>query len=149
MLYSMCAHVSAICTNDFFQQHASQSLQEEGSVLYFSSYPSTTYSTKPDPSTSSKYSQSDWIFGLKHHERLCKTFSLFDLYLQDPKIAQVALDFIPTKLFQCELDWWGQQHLWLMQKQGVLPGERASWTPQWIKPDLPFPSGRFPIPVLT
>lgn len=32
-------------------------------------------------------------------------FSLFHLYFQDPEIAQVALDFICTKLFQCELDW--------------------------------------------
>lgn len=30
MLYSMCAQISAICTNDFFQEHASQSLQEKG-----------------------------------------------------------------------------------------------------------------------
>lgn len=45
MIYSVCAHVSAICTNDFFQEHTSQSLQEEGSVLYFSSNP-RTYSTK-------------------------------------------------------------------------------------------------------
>lgn len=45
--------------------------------------------------------------------------SLFHLYFQDPEIAQVVLDFICTKLFQSELDWWGQQHLWLMQEQGV------------------------------
>lgn len=35
------------------------------------------------------------------------------------KLSQYLWLSIHTKLFQCELDWWGQQRLRLMQEQGV------------------------------
>lgn len=141
----MRAQISAICTNDFFQERASQSLQEKEShsVPYFSSYSRTTYSIIPDSSTQLNILPEQLISG--HHECPCTTFSLFHPFLQDPEAVAVALAF---HSYPAVPMWIGLVrsvvHI-VNAGTGSLWGKRLScWTPEWIKPDLPFPLRQSP-----
>lgn len=92
------------------------------------------------PVFSSEYNHSDRIPELKHHEYLRTTFSVFHPFLQDPEVVPVPLTF---HSYQAVPMWIGLVRSaapTINAGTGSLPGKRLScWTPQWIKPDLPFP----------
>lgn len=91
-----------------------------------------------------KYYCSDWIPELKHHECLCTTFNLFQPFLHVPEVVQEALALHSYQGVPMSFGLGRSAAPVINAGAGVYEARLNCWTPQWIKPDLPFPLRQIP-----